>query len=326
MINFKPNSIIYFTDDRAVSIYLLKEGKIILSYVDVQSGEQIDDVITNGEFFGVKSGLIGLLREETAKVLVNSTVIEFTGSEFEALITKNTSILIKMLRVFSNQLRRVGKQVQSFVTNKVTTNLAADFFQIGDYYFKNRKYSQAITVYSRYIKYYPNERKQDAERALNTYGENGGPTPNLEDINVAPQGAGAESGGNTDNIEIDIKDDKTFYQAISFIGNNRYNDAVGLLKQVTKQGNPNIKKQAEFEIGRCYYFLKNYNQAIEAFSMLIKNYPDFNKLGEVFFYLGVCFKAKEEFSKASEFLKKVLTMQNVDDTIMRKAHQELKEI
>lgn len=188
MINYKPDSIIYFNGDKSASVFLLKQGKVVLEYNDIQTGEELKDPINAGEFFGVKSGLIKFPREETAKVVMNSTVIEFSSTEFEALISKNPTIMLKMLKSFSSQLRRVGKQVQGLVSNSVPSSQSSDLFKIGDYYLKNKKYRQASTVYERYLKYYPDENKAKLakERIIKTneleeaYGEGGGPTPNLE--------------------------------------------------------------------------------------------------------------------------------------------------
>lgn len=190
MINYAPNAIIYFSGDKANSIYLLKKGKIVLEYNDVHTGEEISDTINTGEFFGVKSGLIRFPREEDAKVMINSEVIEFSTDEFELLITKNTSIILKMLRSFSNQLRRLGKQVQKLVTNKGQTDPAIGLFSIGDYYYKTKKYTQALVVYERFLKYYPShnlcnktkERMDRVKEALDSFGNGGGPTPHIDDI------------------------------------------------------------------------------------------------------------------------------------------------
>ena len=89
--SFKAGSIIYFEGDKASDIYLLKQGKVNLIYDDLRLGEKVIDQISMGEFFGVKSGLIHFPREETAKIISDSVVFEFSSQEFEALIMKNTS-------------------------------------------------------------------------------------------------------------------------------------------------------------------------------------------------------------------------------------------
>ena len=188
MINYKPDSIVYLNGDKSNSVFLLKQGKIILEYNDIQTGEEIKDIINAGEFFGVKSGLIKYPREEIARVISVSTVIEFSSSEFEALISKTPPIMLKMLKSFSSQLRRVGKQVQGLVSTNAPTSQSADLFLIGDYYLKNKKYKQAATVYERYLRYYPEENKAKLAKTRiakaveleDSYGEGGGPTPNLD--------------------------------------------------------------------------------------------------------------------------------------------------
>ena len=154
--NFNPNSIIYFEGDKADNVFLLKSGKINLVYNDLATKEKIIDTISPGEFFGVKSGLIKYPREETAQAVTSTVIFEFPAAEFEALLMKNTQIILKILKVFSNQLRKVGKQIQSIVSNKVASDPSDEFFQIGEYYLKNRKFKQAYTVYKRYLSHYPN--------------------------------------------------------------------------------------------------------------------------------------------------------------------------
>jgi CRP-like cAMP-binding protein len=199
--NFNAGSIIFFEGDVADSVYLLKEGKVNLEYTDVTTREKIIDLISTGEFFGVKSGLIKYPREETAKVMDTSVLYEFSATEFESLIIKNHKIILKMLKVFSNHLRNIGKQIQNLVSEKTTSDAADEFFQIGDYYYKSKKYKSAITVYQRYINYYPSgrfaklskERLGEAKNALNMYGDEGGPAPILNNGGVekpvSPQAA-----------------------------------------------------------------------------------------------------------------------------------------
>ncbi|HOV15663.1 MAG TPA: Crp/Fnr family transcriptional regulator, partial [Spirochaetota bacterium] len=258
-VNYKSGSIVYFINDKSDSVFLLKEGKVKLVSIDVETGNEITDFIATGEFFGVKSGLIRYPREETATTVQPSTVIEFSTPEFEALITKNTTIILKMLKAFSNQLRRIGKQVQSIVGNKVSTNPSDDLFQIGDYYLKNKKYRQSITVYKRYLQYYPEgkyskitgSRLSLAEGALSSYGEGGGPTPVLESITE----------GMTYNIpdipDIDTtppegsynsEEEKTYYKGVSLMSQDKFIEGFNEFKKVLSMNNEKLKMQAGFEI------------------------------------------------------------------------------
>lgn len=336
MKNYKPNSIIYFTSDKADSVFLLKEGKVNLVYNDILSGEQVSDSINSGEFFGVKSGLVRYPREETAKVMVNSTVIEFTSSEFEALITNNTNIIIKMLRSFSNQLRRVGKQVQSFVSDKMASDPAADFFQIGSYYLKNKKYRQAISVYKRFLLYYQegalaeHARKRLAlsEEALKAYGEGGGPTPMLEDVSenqIAGVEEGFIQGGNSGTTDMS-PDEVKYYNGISLIDKKQYKEAFTELKDVLGSTDRELAISAKFEVGRCLYYLNNVDKALELLLSLTERAPDFNKIGNVLYYIALCHKKGGSTGKSELYLQRALATTKEGEELYRLVNEELKEL
>ena len=65
---YKANSIVYFKGDVTERVYILKGGKVVLKYNDIESGQEMQDIIQTGEFFGVKSALGKYPREETVSV------------------------------------------------------------------------------------------------------------------------------------------------------------------------------------------------------------------------------------------------------------------
>ena len=65
---------------------------------------------------------------------------------------------MKMLKVFSNQLRRIHQQVQNLITtNQEKEDPEDGLFKIGQYYYNAKRYAQAIYAFRRYITYYPRE-------------------------------------------------------------------------------------------------------------------------------------------------------------------------
>ncbi len=152
---YKPGSIIYFEGDKATDIYILQSGKVVLRSRAIDSNEEIKEPISAGEFFGVKSVLGKYPREATAQVLTQSVVLVMKPEEFENLVYKNFRILMKMLKVFSNQLRRIGKKVQEMMKKGEAKLPSTEMFYIGEYYLKKGKIDQAKYVYSTYLKKYP---------------------------------------------------------------------------------------------------------------------------------------------------------------------------
>ena len=110
---YKSGSIIYFEQDKSEYIYILKSGRVILTSVKLDTGEEVKEEVRQGEFFGVKSSLGKYPREETAQVIGDTEVLIMNPSDFERLILRNVNVVMKMLRVFSNQLRRIHKTVRS---------------------------------------------------------------------------------------------------------------------------------------------------------------------------------------------------------------------
>jgi len=158
---YKPGSIVYFENDKSENIYILKSGLIILTSQKLETGEEVKEEVRPGEFFGVKSALGRYPREETAQVIKESVVLVLTLADFERLILKNVNVVLKMLRIFSNQLRRIGRAVREVLGETSTINPEEELFKIGEYYYRAGRFNQARYAYNKYLEYYPNAKYSD---------------------------------------------------------------------------------------------------------------------------------------------------------------------
>jgi CRP-like cAMP-binding protein len=141
-LQYSAGSVIYFQGDGAEQIFLLQSGYIKLAYSDIETGEDMGEVLSKGEFFGVKSALGRYPREETAMVMQNpAVIISFSAAEFEEIAVKNSGLIMKMLKVFSNQMRKTHRQVAALMKNSESQNPEEGIFAIGKFYFKNKKYA-----------------------------------------------------------------------------------------------------------------------------------------------------------------------------------------
>ena len=152
---YKNGSIIYFEGDKSEFVYILKSGGVTLTSVKVESGEEAKDAVRMGEFFGVKSAVGRYAREETAQTVGDTVVLLLPLAEFEKLAFKNISLVKKMLKVFSNQLRRMGKTVREVLGEGETLNPDQELFRIGEYYFKNSMVKEAEYTFKRIMEHYP---------------------------------------------------------------------------------------------------------------------------------------------------------------------------
>jgi TolA-binding protein len=155
--SYKSGSIIYFENDKSEYIYILKSGRVILTYTKIDTGEEIKEEVRQGEFFGVKSALGKYPREETAQTIGNgdTVVLVLTMADFERMILRNVNVVKKMLRVFSNQLRKLNKTVRTVLGEGDNIHPDIELFRIGEHYYKAGDYNKATYVFKKYMEYYP---------------------------------------------------------------------------------------------------------------------------------------------------------------------------
>jgi hypothetical protein len=159
-LNYKPGSLIYCKGEDADKIFILQSGKISLVITDIETGNDVRNPVQPGEFFGVKSALGRFPREENAIAMSTSAIIAFSVPEFETLVMSNTRIILKMLKVFSNQMRKTHAQVANLLeTNEM--NPDDGLFTIGEKYLKNKNYDYAKYVFNRYLEHYPTGNKAE---------------------------------------------------------------------------------------------------------------------------------------------------------------------
>jgi TolA-binding protein len=337
-VQYRANSIIYFKGDASDRIFLLNAGKVSLSYVDIETGQEVRDLIKMGEFFGVKSALGRYMREETAIVLQDSNVMVFSVPEFEQVASKNTRIITKMLTVFSNQLRRIHRQVQNLMVSDEQVNPETGLYKIGEYYLKNKRYGQALYSFKRYLVYYPtgsyaNEvtsKIVQAEEFLSRYGSgtpvsvpSAGPSPSVSAAPraaAAPAMAAAASGENSELAQ-------QYYNAVSLVSQEKYLEAFKAFKKILDAGpDPEYTAKAEFEMAKCLFYLKQYDNCIKSFSAIAQKFPKHPEMKDALFFVGRSYEEKGDKAKAGGLYKKIVSMGPEDDPVVRKVRKALRAL
>jgi TolA-binding protein len=330
---FKANSVIYFQGDLSDKIFILKSGKVSLNSQDIETGQEVRELIQMGEFFGVKSALGRYPREESALVLGDASVLQFTVPEFEQFVSTNTRVIMKMMKVFSNQLRRIHTRVNSLLKIDEKGDPEKGLITIGEYYLKKRMYPPAVHVFRRYLTYYPSGKFAEtatrnyrmAEQYAQKYGSGNGPAPPGASASPAaapapPPGSGAAGGGN-DTAK------KMYYNAVGLFSQNNFMEALKEFKKVVEAGgDEEYTIKSMFEMGRCLFQLKQYDQCIRHFTGLIQKYPKMPDLAEALFCTGQCYEAKNEKEKAVGFYKKIFSMAAENDPVRRKVMKALRAL
>ena len=334
-VQYRANSIIFFKGDKSEWVYLLNSGKVSLNYVDVETGQEVHDLIKMGEFFGVKSGLGRYPREETSVVLQDSGVMAFTPAEFEQLAAKNTRIITKMLKVFSNQLRRIHRQVQNLMVSDEQVNPETGLYKIGEYYMKNKRFGQALHAYKRYLVYYPSgayasdvtDKIMKAEEFVSRYGSGtpAAPPPSAQPSSSpsSARSGAAAAPGSGEGSELA----QQYYNAVSLISQEKYLEAFKAFKKILESGaDPEYSAKAEFEMVKCLFYLKQYDNCIRTFSAIVQKFPKHPEMKDALFFVARSYEEKGDKAKAGGLYKKIISMGTEDDPVVRKVKKALRAL
>ncbi|MBR5646444.1 MAG: Crp/Fnr family transcriptional regulator [Treponema sp.] len=159
-MQYTKGSIIYFEGDKDERIFIMQSGSVLLTSTDIESGEPVAEQVKNGEFFGVKSAFGHFKREETATALVPTIAVALTPQEFEILISNNKQLIMKMLRVFSNQLRQIHRKTES-ILNNITEDQQSGMLGVAQCFYEDQQYRSACDVYLKFLKRYPNTPRKE---------------------------------------------------------------------------------------------------------------------------------------------------------------------
>jgi CRP-like cAMP-binding protein len=327
---FRANSVIFFQGDISDRVFVLQTGKVSLSYTDIENGQELHDQIQTGEFFGVKSALGKYPREENALALQDSTVLAFTVPEFEQVALANARIITKMLKVFSNQLRRIHNQVESLLTKQEQASPEVGLFKTGEYYLKNRMYEQARYVFGRYLTYYPagtfanqaTKNVEIAENYLNKYGQGKGPAPIEEKGADIPR----PTKGATQAEMPDVA--KAYYNGVSLFSQQKYAESAAEFKKIIDADeDAEYVAKSQYEYGRCLFLTGKFDECLKHFTTLVQTYPKHPELLDVLFYLGQCYEKKADTQRAAALYKKIAGMSSDEESSARlKAKKALREL
>jgi TolA-binding protein len=218
-------------------------------------------------------------------------------------------------------------------------------YRIGEYYLKNKRHSQALYAYKRYLTYYPsgkyaaeaNRKIQLAEDHVQKYGD--GPAPATSRGSEAATSRGSEAAreaqggpaaaaapGGTEEREMS-EVARQYYNAVSLLSQQKYQEALVQFRKIVGEGqDPEYTAKSQYEMGRSLYFLKQHDASIQCFTAMIQKYPKHPELREALFYVGRCYEEKGDTEKAKGFYNKIVTLVAGEDPLSRKVKKALRDL
>jgi CRP-like cAMP-binding protein len=290
-------SMVYARGDEANKLFILQSGKISLVTLDPETREETRELVSPGEFFGVKSALGRFPREENAIAVADSTAMVFTIPEFEAFAMSNPKIIIKMLKVFSTQMRRVHQQIAKF-KEKEDVKPDEGLFTIGEKYLKLKRYAHAKYIFSRYLAHYPSGPQVTLAAKNLQVAEK-----NIVNTTVKNQQQGVA---------------KEYREAISLISKHEYEDAIQAFKKIISAGREREwVSKSEYSIGHCLFLLGKFNDCINHFSNMLTKNPSHPDAKEAMFYIGEASEKIGNKGQAALWYNRILLLPDLEAGGMR---------
>ncbi len=303
-INYKANSVVYFSGDFDGRVFLLNTGNIALTSINIETGAQVTEYIKTGEFFGVKSALGNYPREESAMVLTDSVVYSFTAKEFEAFAQSNTRIILQMIKVFSRQLRTVHKQLASLLDSHEETNAEEGLYNVMNTFYNSKHYRAACEVAQRYKKAYPaGKYLNEVEKVITATGAGfedsfgSSSSTSSSDFGVAPSATDADSA------------QVLFNMANDMFAKGQYDSAYDQYHSLIESGvSGTLLEEAYIGAGKSLYVQKEFVRCLQLLTGFISQHPKSLKIAEALMYLGLCYQNMDRPDKALSFYDKAILM------------------
>jgi len=339
---YTEGSIIYFDHERGDSIYILKSGRVDLSFIQPESGEKITKTLNQGEFFGLKSAIINHTRDEIAEAVSESLTIEFKIADFESYVSKNVELMKRLLRVLSNQLRNLGIKVNNYLGNNVLYPPNIGLFKIGEYYINNKLYRQALQVYQRYIEQYPQTNIVTEAKYRIELCEEAMKSGFIKEFKPIDQIIGEDISGNITAVA-DVKEsmenvhsklgirevmDK-YYKAQAFFRGEDYGNTEKLLRELfsldSQIVNPDMINDAKIMYFTSLFKLNKLNECSQEITDYLKAIKDQVMIKKTLFILADIYQHLNNREGELSILQKIVMMSPVDE-LSKKARARIESL
>lgn len=121
---YKRNQVLFVEGEQCRSLYFICSGRVKVYRMSPDGREQILHLLSDGEPVAVVPFFDGGTYPANAEVMVDSKIAFIRTGDFERVATANPSILLHMLRMLAQRLRRAQGDISSLALKSVTGRLA----------------------------------------------------------------------------------------------------------------------------------------------------------------------------------------------------------
>jgi CRP-like cAMP-binding protein len=160
-VKFTKDAFIFVEGKQSAGrFYIIKEGKVqIFRETDWDASEET--VAGPGEMFGIVSAMASYSYIESATAMTDVILMVVERKQYGDLIFKSTSVAVNTIRIFSQRLRKLDEALSREALKSAAVNDPSHLYQIGEFYERSGKSSQALYAYQRYFAYCPKAKNID---------------------------------------------------------------------------------------------------------------------------------------------------------------------
>ncbi len=141
--------------ETAHNFYIIKQGKAkIIREIEVTSNPE-ENLLSDGDYFGVVSCMGKRPRLEAVRTNVDSLLISIEHDQFVELIKKNRTVALKILKLYSKKLRTFDDAITRVSLKKPISSNPENLYDIGVYYYNGKMFEQAKYALERFNKACP---------------------------------------------------------------------------------------------------------------------------------------------------------------------------
>ena len=159
-MSYLPGSVIYFSGDVDDRVFILQRGQVSIKTVDIKTGAEHADTIKPGEFIGLSSALGHFPREETVSAVSAVSCVVMGVPELEPLFGRNKPLVMKMLRVFSNQLRSIHKEIESSLSKGEIVDQETGLFSVAKAFYDDKSWRSCLDVCRIFAEKFPGSKSR----------------------------------------------------------------------------------------------------------------------------------------------------------------------
>ena len=132
MTSYRQHEPICFPGQPADTIYLLKQGRVKISWVNDKGQEATICLLEPGEIFGETEALGGLPRETHVQALEPVLVCEIAREDFERFLDRCPTVGIRLLKNVGRRLRNIESKFSDLVFHSAPARLAKLLLQLSE--------------------------------------------------------------------------------------------------------------------------------------------------------------------------------------------------